>query len=165
MQDEDKSKEQLITELKALRQRVAESEKEKTERKQVEEFARLRLALFDFSGSHSLEELVQGTIDEVCALTKSPIGFYHFVESDQKTLSLQAWSTRTLKEFCKPEFKGAHYPIGKAGVWADCARERRPVIHNEYSALPHRKGMPEGHVEVIRQLSCPLLDQAESWPS
>ncbi|SPF46993.1 putative Histidine kinase [Syntrophobacter sp. SbD1] len=157
MQDEDKSKEQLITELKALRQRVAESEKEKTERKQVEEFARLRLALFDFSGSHSLEELVQETIDEVCALTKSPIGFYHFVESDQKTLSLQAWSTRTLKEFCKPEFKGAHYPIGKAGVWADCARERRPVIHNEYSALPHRKGMPEGHVEVIRQLVVPVI--------
>jgi PAS domain S-box-containing protein len=40
MQDEDKSKEQLITELKALRQRVAESEKDKTERKQAEEALR-----------------------------------------------------------------------------------------------------------------------------
>jgi len=37
MQDEDKSKEQLITELKALRQRVGESEKDKTERKLMEE--------------------------------------------------------------------------------------------------------------------------------
>jgi PAS domain S-box-containing protein len=40
MQDEDKSKEQLITELKALRQRVAESEKDKTERKRAEEALR-----------------------------------------------------------------------------------------------------------------------------
>ncbi|MGA2224999.1 MAG: PAS domain-containing protein, partial [Syntrophobacteraceae bacterium] len=36
MQDEDKSKEQLITELEALRQRVAESEKDSTERKRAE---------------------------------------------------------------------------------------------------------------------------------
>jgi two-component system, cell cycle sensor histidine kinase and response regulator CckA len=40
MPDEDKSKEQLITELKALRQRVAESEKDKTERKRAEEALR-----------------------------------------------------------------------------------------------------------------------------
>ncbi len=37
MQDEDKSKEQLITELKALRQRVAESEKDPTALKRAEE--------------------------------------------------------------------------------------------------------------------------------
>jgi two-component system, cell cycle sensor histidine kinase and response regulator CckA len=40
MQDEDKSKQQLIIELKALRQRVAESEKDKTERKLAEEALR-----------------------------------------------------------------------------------------------------------------------------
>ncbi len=128
-----------------------------TERKQVEEFTRLRLALLEFYGSHSLEELIQKTMDEVCASTNSPIGFYFFVESDQTTISLQAWSTRTLKEFCKSEWKGAHYPIEKAGVWADCVRERRPVIHNDYPALPHRKGMPEGHAEVIRELIVPIM--------
>jgi two-component system, cell cycle sensor histidine kinase and response regulator CckA len=128
-----------------------------TVRKQVEEFTRLRLALLEFSGSHSLEELIQKTMDEVCASTNSPIGFYFFVESDQTTISLQAWSTRTLKEFCKAAWKGAHYPIEKAGVWADCVRERRPVIHNDYPALPHRKGMPEGHAEVIRELSVPIM--------
>ncbi|MGO9018489.1 MAG: PAS domain S-box protein [Syntrophobacteraceae bacterium] len=40
MKDEDKSKEQLIIELKALRQSIAESEKDKTERKRAEEALR-----------------------------------------------------------------------------------------------------------------------------
>ena len=128
-----------------------------TERKRVEEFTRLRLALFEFSASHSLAELLQKTLDEVGALTNSPIGFYHFVESDQKTISLQAWSTRTLKEFCKAEGKGLHYPIDQAGVWADCVHEKRPVIHNDYSALSHRRGMPAGHAAVIRELVVPIM--------
>ncbi len=45
------------------------------------------------------------------------IRFYHFVEPDQKTLSLQMWSTRTLEEFCQAEGKGLHYSIDQAGVW------------------------------------------------
>jgi hypothetical protein len=36
MQDEDKTREQLITELHELRQRLAESEKDITERKEIE---------------------------------------------------------------------------------------------------------------------------------
>ncbi|MFO8089609.1 MAG: PAS domain-containing protein [Desulfatiglandaceae bacterium] len=38
--------------------------------------------------------------------------------SDQKHLSLQQWSSLTLKEFCRAEGKGLHYPIEQAGVWA-----------------------------------------------
>src|SRR5271169_2509611 len=40
MKDEDKSKDQLITELKALRQSIAEPKKDKTERKRAEEALR-----------------------------------------------------------------------------------------------------------------------------
>jgi PAS domain S-box-containing protein len=128
-----------------------------TTRKQAEELHRIRLELFEFSASHSLEALLQKTLDEVGALTNSPIGFYHFVESDQKTLTLQAWSTQTVKEFCKAEGKGLHYSIDQAGVWVDCVHERRPVIHNDYSTLPHRKGMPAGHAPVIRELVAPIM--------
>jgi two-component system cell cycle sensor histidine kinase/response regulator CckA len=87
----------------------------------------------------------------------SPIGFYHFVEPDQRTLSLQQWSTRTLEEFCRAEGKGVHYGIDQAGVWVDCVYERAPVIHNDYASLPHRKGIPEGHAEVIRELVVPVM--------
>jgi PAS domain S-box-containing protein len=128
-----------------------------TERKQTEQILQLRLRLMEFAATHSLEELLQKTLDEVGELTNSPIGFYHFVEADQRTLSLQAWSTRTLNEFCQAGGKGLHYPIDQAGVWTDCVRERRPVIHNDYSSLPHRKGLPEGHAPVTRELVVPIL--------
>jgi len=128
-----------------------------TERKRAENLVNVRLSLLEFAASHSSEELLQKTLDEIGQLTNSPIGFLHFVESDQKTLSLQAWSTRTIEEFCSAEGKGAHYPIEKAGVWVDCFHEKRPVIHNDYSALPHRKGLPDGHPPVIRELLVPIM--------
>jgi PAS domain S-box-containing protein len=110
-----------------------------------------------FAATHSLAELLQKTLDEVGELTGSPIGFFHFVEADQKNLTLQAWSTRTLEEFCQTEGKGLHYSIGQAGVWADSVREQRAIIHNDYEALPHRKGFPEGHAQVVRELVVPIL--------
>jgi signal transduction histidine kinase len=125
--------------------------------KLTEKFKSIRLALFEFSVTHSLEELLKKTLDEVCELTGSPIGFYHFVEADQKTLTLQAWSTRTVNEYCKAEGKGMHYGIDKAGVWVDCVHQKKPVIHNDYASLPHRKGLPEGHAPVIRELVVPIM--------
>jgi PAS domain S-box-containing protein len=128
-----------------------------TQRKRAENLVNVRLNLLEFAASHSSEELLQKTLDEIGQFTNSPIGFLHFVGSDQKTLSLQAWSTRTLEEFCSAEGKGAHYPIEKAGVWVDCFHEKSPVIHNDYSALPHRKGLPDGHPPVIRELLVPIM--------
>jgi two-component system sensor histidine kinase/response regulator len=50
-----------------------------------------------------------------------------------------------------------HYSIDEAGVWVDCVRARKPVIHNDYKSLPHKKGMPAGHAEVVRELVVPIL--------
>ncbi len=128
-----------------------------TERKRTEEVIQLRLRLNEFAATHSLDELLQKALDEIGLITGSPIGFYHFVGPDQKTLSLQAWSTRTLEEFCHAEGKGMSYDLDQAGVWVDCVRQREPVIHNNYVALPHRKGFPEGHAEVVRELVVPTM--------
>jgi PAS domain S-box-containing protein len=128
-----------------------------TDRKRADELIKIRLRLLEFAATHSLAELLEKTLDEVCEITKSSVGFYHFVEADQKTLSLQAWSTRTVEEFCKAADAGMHYNIDQAGVWVDCIRERRPVIHNDYASLPHRKGIPNGHVAIARELVVPIM--------
>ncbi|MBA4358818.1 MAG: hypothetical protein C0405_13955, partial [Desulfovibrio sp.] len=97
------------------------------------------------------------TLDEVGRLTDSPVGFLHFVDPDQETLTLQAWSTRTINEFCRTKGQGMHYSIAQAGVWVDCVHQRRPVIHNDYASLPHKKGMPPGHAQLIRELVVPTF--------
>jgi PAS domain S-box-containing protein len=128
-----------------------------TEHKRVENIAKARLRLLEFANSHSMDELLTATLDEIEALTGSTIGFYHFVESDQKTLSLQNWSTNTLKNMCTATGKGSHYDVAQAGVWADCVHQRRPVIHNDYISLTHRKGTPEGHAPVVREVVIPIF--------
>jgi PAS domain S-box-containing protein len=127
------------------------------QRYQAENITQARLRLMQFANTHTLDELLQVTLDEIESLTGSTIGFFHFLESDQKTLWLQAWSTNTLQNMCKAEGKDSHYDVEQAGVWADCIRQRQPVIHNDYASLPHRKGMPEGHALVIREMAVPIM--------
>jgi PAS domain S-box-containing protein len=127
-------------------------------RKQAEHSTNIRLSLFEFASAHSLEDLLRKALDETGKVTQSPIGFYHFLDDNQQTLTLQAWSTRTSQEFCNIKgMAGMHYPVGKAGVWADCVKEKRAIVHNDYKSLALKKGLPAGHAEVIRELVVPVI--------
>ncbi len=127
-----------------------------TKRKLADTIHLARMRLIEISAASSLMPLMRMTVDEICALSDSPIGFFHFVEEDERTLQLQAWSTKTTEEMCTAEGSGKHYDIDKAGVWVDCIRQRKPVIHNEYATLPHRKGLPAGHAPIIREMLLPI---------
>ncbi|MFH0783283.1 MAG: PAS domain S-box protein [Pseudomonadota bacterium] len=131
--------------------------RDQTEERLALRMTGIRLALIEYAATHTLAELMTRALDEIDELVDGPIGFLHFVETDQKTLSLQQWSTRTLKEFCRAVGHGLHYPLEQAGVWADCARRKKPVIHNDYATLQDKQGMPEGHAKVIRELVVPVI--------
>jgi PAS domain S-box-containing protein len=122
----------------------------------AQRLAELRLELLEYAPAHTLDELMTRTLDEICALLGSPIGFYHFVDDDERTLTLQQWSTSTLAGACQTQAKGRHYDLDQAGVWVDCVRERKPVVHNDYATLPNRRGMPPGHPAVVRELTTPV---------
>jgi PAS domain S-box-containing protein len=128
-----------------------------TRRKKSEELLQARLRLSELSITLSLEELLQNILGEAEVLTGSQIGFFHFFEEDQQTLRLQTWSANTLQSHCKALGRGLHYSLANAGVWGDCIRERRPIIHNDYAALTNRKGMPEGHAPIVRELVVPIF--------
>lgn len=130
-----------------------------TERKRGEDLmhSRLRLLSAAQNDEQSVADTLQMALDEIEALTGSAIGFYHFMEADQETLSLQSWSTNTLRKMCTAEGRGRHYPVSQAGVWVECIRERRAVIHNDYASLPQRKGLPQGHAPIVRELVVPVL--------
>jgi signal transduction histidine kinase/DNA-binding NarL/FixJ family response regulator len=144
--------------------RALEEARNRRERRQAEEALQrsnminaARLYLMQFAVGHGLDELLEETLNEAEKLTDSRIGFYHFVDDDQQSLTLQNWSTQTKTKFCRAQGKGLHYPITDAGVWVDCVREGKPVMHNDYASLTHRKGMPAGHAEVVRELVVPVM--------
>jgi hypothetical protein len=78
--------------------------------------ARLRLLELEAAGS-TLKDLLAATLDLAEELTGSQIGFFHFVEDDQKT------------------------PIDRPGIWADCVRSGPPLVR-EFT-VPVMRAYPE----------------------
>ena len=127
-----------------------------TEKKRYEQINAFRLNILQMADSHSIEELLVCMLDEAEKITGSEIGFVHVVDDDQRTLLFQVWSTNTLQKMCKAEGNGRHFALNEAGIWADAIREQKVIIHNDYSAVEHGKGMPEGHAAIVRQLVLPV---------
>lgn len=103
------------------------------------------------------QEIVQAGVDLAQRATSSRIAYLHFLNADQNSLELGAWSHDTLSA-CTAVYD-RHYPLADAGVWADAARTRRPCIHNDYAHLTTRRWMPAGHVPLVRHLGLPVLHE------
>lgn len=88
--------------------------------------------------------------------TASKAAYLHIVE-DGGDIRLAVWSAGTLAG-CSIESE-SHYALDHAGIWADCVREGRPVVHNELREVHYRRGLPEGHSPLSRHLAVPVLEQ------
>ncbi len=101
--------------------------------------------------------LAQKALDTLEELSHSRIGFLHLVSDDQSEIELLAWSTATVASYCHANYDN-HYPVEAAGVWADSIRQRQPIIINDYAATPNKRGLPDGHSELRRLISVPILE-------
>lgn len=104
-----------------------------------------------------MEDFIVAALDAGVEITDSSIGFFHYINPDERTIRLQAWSTGTQK-VCTVGEKNEHYPVDEAGVWVDCIRQRQAVIHNDYPSLGNKRGMPTGHVPLLREMVVPVFE-------
>ena len=102
-------------------------------------------------------DIIQLALEEVERLTSSEIGYLHFVNADQNTIELYTWSQQTLRQCTAAHDE--HYSLSQAGVWADCARWKRPVVLNDYQNYADKKGYPIGHTHLIRHVSVPVVEE------
>ncbi len=129
-----------------------------TRRKIQNSLDKLRAELTEnISTHHDKSTLLRIIIDKAEEFTQSQIAFFHMVDEDQETISLQTWSNRTLQELCSTEVDDRHYPISQAGVWANCIHQRHSIICNDYNALEPKNGLPEGHSPVHKFISVPFF--------
>lgn len=140
---------ELETENEILRQKLY------AERKS-QEILKLRLELNDLSFTEPFENVVTAVVNSAEKLTSSRIGFFHFYNEQTETITLQTWSTNTLLHFCSAVPKTEQFNLSSAGIWSVCIRERRPVIHNDFTGVP-QKGTPEGHTGIIREMTVPII--------
>lgn len=128
-----------------------------SDRLRVEILQRTRFELSEYARRHTLQELLQRTLDLVEDLTRSRLASFHFVDEGQATLRLQAWSTRTQAFAGAPASEGTQEPLEQAGLRADALRQRRSIIHNDDTASAGHGGFPEGHAPVQRELVVPIF--------
>jgi len=105
-------------------------------------------------------EFIQQVQELMEDLTGSSISFVHFVKDGGEIIELTAWSHRTLESYCEADYK-KHYPVGQAGIWADALRKESAVVFNDYPAYSHKKGLPDGHAELCRLISVPVLENGQ----
>jgi len=102
-------------------------------------------------------QFMQNALQQIEALTESQIAFMHFLNDEEGSIELVAWSDDTLAKYCTAAFDN-HYPLSQAGLWADAARQKVPVIVNDYAKAENKHGLPEGHSRLLRLVSVPVLE-------
>ncbi|MBF0296846.1 MAG: GAF domain-containing protein [Magnetococcales bacterium] len=119
---------------------------------------RVRLLLELHQEAHLLNgrQVCNRAIEIAVRLTSSQVGYLHVVNEDQRTISLIAWNGEALRH-CSVAHD-THYPIDRAGIWADSIRLRKPVMHNDFQTHPGRQGYPEGHLRIERHLGVPVME-------
>ena len=115
----------------------------------------LLLGLFEKATALSDTELFDMALNIAVKITDSKIGFFHQVSDNQQEITLTTWNDEARKN-CTSVFNN-HYPLDQAGNWADCIRQKKRVVYNDYPASVNRKGLPEGHAPVGRMMSIPVV--------
>ncbi|MFH0824558.1 MAG: PAS domain S-box protein, partial [Pseudomonadota bacterium] len=135
-----------------------------TERKRAEEDRDLNaqrleaLIRLGDMGEADLGELAAFAMEEAVRLTGSSIGYVAFADEDEEVLTMHAWSQEAMRG-CSMEETPLRYLVKETGLWGEAVRQRRPVITNDYSVPnPAKKGYPKGHVEILRHMNVPILD-------
>lgn len=108
----------------------------------------------------SEEEIVAFAVEEAVRLSGSTVGYFYFYDEACQVFSLSCWS-RNVEAQCKVVGMEKEYLLEQAGVWADCLRQRRPLIHNEYQDLSENKVCPAGNFPILRHLGVPVFDEEQ----
>ncbi len=136
-----------------------------TELRKAEEAVRLNLArqkalldMYQQKANESVPDIISYVVEKCVALTNSVIGFVGLVSDDGQYMEALLWSQKTM-ENC-PIDKPSHFPLKEAGIWAETVRQRRLLIINDYPAPNvHKKGYPDGHVDLTRFMGVPVIDK------
>ncbi len=135
-----------------------------TERKRAEEerdrTAAYHAALLELSRmvEEPEETLADFALEKAVELTGSAIGYFAFLNEDETVLEMYSWSKKALETCCMKN-PPKRYHLEKTGLWGEAVRQRKPVVTNDYAAEnPYKKGLPEGHVPLVRHMNVPVFD-------
>ncbi len=111
--------------------------------------------------SLNIDTILDLALEKCIELTESEIGYIYFYNESTRVFTLHNWS-KTVTEQCSIADKRKVTSLDSAGLWGETVRQRKPVLVNNYNEdIPHKRGLPKGHVPLSRFLSIPVFSQGE----
>jgi PAS domain S-box-containing protein len=105
----------------------------------------------------SIQEFLDGALDEAITLTNSRIGYIYFYDDEKELFVLNSWSKGVMRS-CAIQEPQRCYELDKTGVWGEAVRQRRPIIINNFQEKHHlKRGYPAGHVSIDSFMTIPIL--------
>jgi PAS domain S-box-containing protein len=134
-----------------------------TERKHAENELRLsnirlealiRISEYEIT---DVQEFLDYALDEAICLTQSKIGHIYYYDEVKKEFTLNTWSKDVMKE-CSVLNPQTKYKLEKTVLMGEVVRRRKTIIINDFSnKSSYTKGTPEGHVQLKRFMSVPII--------
>lgn len=116
------------------------------------------LDLYQTVAVGSETDLMEHALESSRSMTESQYGLIGLISPDESDITIHSWSKGVMDK-CLVQGNPVHFPVHSAGIWAECIRNREPVIINDYSAYhPAKHGLPKGHVMMKRLLMVPIFD-------
>jgi PAS domain S-box-containing protein len=106
----------------------------------------------------SMQEITDFALQAGVKLTGSRVGYLAFVDEEEKILVMHHWSREAMQE-CDIDQKKMVYLLEETGLWGEAVRQRRAVITNDYPSCTEKRGLPPGHVPVLRHMNVPIMDK------
>ncbi|WP_319507212.1 PAS domain S-box protein [uncultured Methanolobus sp.] len=105
----------------------------------------------------SIQDFLDFALNESIKLTRSKIGYIYFYDEQKKEFILNSWSNDVMKD-CSVTEPQTKYQLEHTGIWGEAVRQRKEIIVNDFQASnPLKKGYPEGHVELHRYMTVPVI--------
>ena len=107
-----------------------------------------------FQNTH---EQLDYVLHEALKLTDSQYGYIYLYDEGTAEFILNSW-TQGVMEDCAITKKETRYLLAKTGIWGEVVRQRKPIVINDFAGPnPLKKGYPEGHMELTKFMSIPVI--------
>lgn len=106
------------------------------------------------------QEIFKFVANSIAELSSSELSYISIVNTAGDEVQQVAYNDATMG-CCKMNNKpNQTHLLESCGVWAECLRELKPVLINDYEKYesPNKKGLPEGHPPIVNHMNVPIFD-------
>jgi len=105
----------------------------------------------------SVQEFLDFALEQALKLTESKIGYIYLYSEERQEFVLNSWSQEVMSA-CDVVEPQTCYELEKTGIWGEAVRQRRAIVLNDFQAAhPLKKGVPDGHVKLLKFMTLPVF--------